>query len=398
MKTDLQHIDLPIIEVLPEICWELKNNNRLIIHAPPGAGKSTVVPLALLDELWLEGKKIIMLEPRRLAAKSIAVRMADLLGEQVGHTIGYRIRFESRISDKTKIEVVTEGILTRMLQSDNALEGVGAVIFDEFHERSIFADVSLALSLESQSILRPDLRLLIMSATLDIPDLQEKLQAPLVQSLGRQYPIEVSYADRHDVRAIPEMVAQTVMEAFEEHKEGDILAFLPGEAEIKRCEVILNHHLKEVAVLPLYGQLPYKRQQLALRPHPDGLRKVVLATAIAETSLTIEGVRIVVDCGFERSAQFDTRSGLPRLMTSEITLDAAQQRAGRAGRLGPGYCVRLWSKGKHHQLVKHRKPEIENADVTSLVLDLAAWGTSNPDDLLWLTPPPKGAVFQAKEV
>lgn len=398
MKTNLQHIDLPILEVIPAVCDELKSNNRLIIHAPPGAGKSTVVPLALLDEPWLENKKIIMLEPRRLAAKSIAIRMAEIIGEKVGETVGYRIRFESRISANTKIEVVTEGILTRMLQSDNALEGVGAVIFDEFHERSIFADISLALSLESQSILRPDLRLVVMSATLDIPELQEKLKAPLVQSLGRQYPIDISYADRHDVRAIPEMVAQTVMEVCKEHKEGDILAFLPGEAEIKRCEAILKSQLKEMAVLPLYGQLPHKRQHFALRPHPDGLRKIVLATAIAETSLTIEGVRIVVDCGFERSAQFDSRSGLPRLMTTEITLDAAQQRAGRAGRLGPGYCVRLWSKGKHHQLVEHRKPEIESADVTSLVLDLAAWGTTNPDDLMWLTSPPKGAVFQAKEV
>lgn len=396
MKTGLQHIDLPIIEVLPAISKELEKNNRLIVHAPPGAGKSTVVPLALFEENWLEGKKIIMLEPRRLAAKTIAIRMAELLGEQVGKSVGYRIRFEKRISEQTKIEVVTEGILTRMLQSDNALEGVGAVIFDEFHERSIFADISLALSLESQSILRPDLRLVVMSATLDIPDLQEKLQAPLVQSLGRQYPIDVKYVDRHDVRTIPEMVAQTVLEACQE-QEGDVLAFLPGEAEIRRCETILKKLLKDTAVLPLFGQLSHKRQHFALRPHPDGLRKVVLATAIAETSLTIEGVRIVVDCGFERSAQFDTRSGLPRLMTTEITLDAAQQRAGRAGRLGPGFCYRLWSKGKQHQLVEHREPEILNADVTGLVLDLAAWGTTDPYDLMWLTPPPKKGVFQAKE-
>jgi len=276
LKTYLQHIDLPIRDVISTITEKLESNNRLIVHAPPGAGKSTVVPLALLDAAWLEGKKIIMLEPRRLAAKSIAIRMADLMGEKVGQTVGYRIRFESRISALTKIEVVTEGILTRMLQSDNALEEVGAVIFDEFHERSIFADVSLALAIESQSVLRPDLRLLVMSATLDIPDLQEKLKAPLVQSLGRQYPIDVRYTDRHDVRAIPEMVAQTVMEACEEHNEGDVLAFLPGEAEIKRCEAILKSHLNNIAVLPLYGQLPHKRQQFALRPHPEGLRKVVL--------------------------------------------------------------------------------------------------------------------------
>lgn len=396
MKTELQHIDLPIIEVLPAICKELDSSNRLIIHAPPGAGKSTIVPLALFEEDYFEGKKIIMLEPRRLAAKTIAIRMAEILGEQVGGTVGYRIRFEQRISKDTRIEVVTEGILTRMLQSDNALEGVGAVIFDEFHERSIFADVSLALSLESQSILRPDLRIVVMSATLDIPDLQEKLKAPLVQSLGRQYPIDVTYVDRHDVRSIPEMVSQTVMEASKE-QSGDILAFLPGEAEIRRCEALLKQHLKGVAILPLFGQLSHKRQHFALRPHPDGLRKVVLATAIAETSLTIEGVKIVVDCGFERSAQYDTRSGLPRLQTTEITLDAAQQRAGRAGRLGPGYAYRLWSKAKHHQLVEHRQPEILNADLCSLVLDLAAWGTTDPNELLWLTPPPKGAIYQAKE-
>ena len=383
------------MEVVPEITEQLQANNRLIIHAPPGAGKSTIIPLALLDAPWLEGKKIIMLEPRRLATRSIAVRMADLLGEKVGQTIGYRMRFDTRISGQTKVEVVTEGILTRMLQSDNALEDVGAVVFDEFHERSIFADVALALSLETQTILRPDLRLVVMSATLDIPELQSKLDAPLVESLGRQYPIDYRYVDRHEVRMIPEMVAQTVMEVCDE-KEGDVLAFLPGEAEIKRCEEILNKQLDNIAVLPLYGQLPHNRQQFALRPHPKGLRKVVLATSIAETSLTIEGVRNVVDCGFVRSAKFDTRSGLPSLQTTEITVDAANQRAGRAGRLGPGYCVRLWSKGRHHQLSEHRKPEIEEADITNLVLDLAAWGTTDPTDLMWLTPPPVGAVHQAK--
>lgn len=397
MKPNLKDIQLPIIDVLPAICKELKTQSRLIIHAPPGAGKSTIVPLALLDEPWLQGNKVIILEPRRLAAKSIAVRMADLLGEQVGQRVGYRIRFETKVTKATQIEVVTEGILTRMLQSDNALEGVGAIIFDEFHERSIFADVSLALTLESQSILRPELRLVVMSATLDIPALKEKLDAPIVESLGRQYPVDVTHVDRHDVRAIPEMVAQTVVEAIAS-KEGDVLAFLPGEAEIKRCEGILKSRLDDVAVMPLYGQLPYKKQQQALRPHPEGMRKVVLATSIAETSLTIQGVSIVVDAGFERSADFDTRSGLPRLQTKEITHDTAQQRAGRAGRLGPGHCVRLWSKGKHNQLVPHREAEILRSDLTSLVLDLAAWGTTDAYELMWITPPPKGAIYQAKEV
>jgi len=396
LKPYIQSTSLPIVEVLPELLNSMQAHSRLILHAPPGAGKSTLVPLALLEADWLQGRKIIMLEPRRLAAKAIAQRMAELLGEAPGQTVGYRIRFETKVTEQTQIEVVTEGILTRILQSDNALEDYAAVLFDEFHERSIFADVSLALSLESQSILRPDLRLLIMSATLDIPDLQAKFDAPLVQSLGRQYPVEVVYRDRHDVRMIPEMVAQSVKELCEE-REGDILAFLPGEGEIMRCAEILKRMKTPALILTLYGQLPWHKQQLALRPHPEGRRKVVLATAIAETSLTIEGVRNVVDCGFERSAVFDPRSGLPRLQTTEITLDAAQQRAGRAGRLAPGYAVRLWPKAKQHQLVEHRPPEIESADLCAMVLDLAAWGTSDPADLKWLSPPPQGAVLQAKE-
>lgn len=396
LAVDLSTLNLPIIDVIPEIQETLTCNNRLIIHAPPGAGKSTVVPLTLPKAAWLKGKKILMLEPRRLAAKSIAVRMAQLLNETVGETVGYRIRFEHKVSAKTKIEVLTEGILTRMLQSDNALEDVGVILFDEFHERSIFADVALALCLESQQILRPDLRLIIMSATLDIPDLQSKLEAPVVASLGRQYPVDIDYVDRHDERMIPELVAQSALEIIK-NKDGDILAFLPGEGEIRRCEALLKGKSTDIAIYSLYGQLPWHKQQQALRPHPEGKRKIVLATAIAETSLTIEGIRNVIDCGFERSAVFDSRSGLPRLQTTEITLDAAQQRTGRAGRLGPGYAMRLWSKGKHHQLVAHRQAEIESADLCSLVLDLAAWGTNDTNDLLWLTAPPKAAVLQARD-
>lgn len=384
------------MEVLPEIQEKLSENNRLIIHAPPGAGKSTLVPLALLDADFVAGRKIIMLEPRRLAAKSIAVRMAELIGEKVGERVGYRIRFEQKISEKTQIEVVTEGILTRMLQSDNALEEVAVVLFDEFHERSIFADLSLALCVESQQVLRPDLRLVLMSATLDIPELQTRLNAPLVESLGRAFPVEVDYIDRYDQGMIPEMMAQSVLEVLSD-KPGDILAFLPGEGEIKRCETLLRAQLDEVALYPLYGQLSWHKQQQALRPHPHGKRKVVLATAIAETSLTIDGVQNVIDCGFERYAEFDTRSGLPRLQTQEITRDAAQQRAGRAGRLGPGYALRLWSKGKHLQLQSHRKAEIENADLCALMLDLAAWGVSEPEELLWVSVPPRGAVLQARD-
>lgn len=396
MKPDLSHIDLPVIEVIPEICKQLELQNRLIIHAPPGAGKSTLIPLALLGESWLNDQKIMVLEPRRLAAKSIAMRMAELLGEKVGETVGYRIRFDSCVSTKTKIEVVTEGILTRMLQRDNELSEVGAVIFDEFHERSIFADVSLALSIESQSVLRSDLRLLIMSATLNVPELKELFQAPVVESLGRQYPVNISYVNRYDMREISTLMAQTIIEVAQQ-EEGDILAFFPGEAEIKRCEEILRKQMKSIAILPLYGMLPYHQQQLALRPHKEWKRKIVLATSIAETSLTIEGIRIVVDGGFERSSCFDIRTGLPGLQTTEITIDAADQRAGRAGRLAPGKCVRLWSAAKHHQLQKHRQPEIERTDLMPMVLDLAVWGCKDINELHWLTLPPQGAVLQAKE-
>ncbi len=396
MQPDLSHIDLPIIKVLEEIKEQLIGNNRLIVHAPPGAGKSTVVPLALLEECWLDNKKIIVLEPRRLAAKAIAIRMSELLGEKVGERVGYRIRFERKVSANTVIEVVTEGILIRMLQSDNELSDVGAVVFDEFHERSIFADVSLALAMESQAVLRPDLRLIVMSATLNVPELKTTFCAPLVESLGRQYPVEISYVDRYDVREIPTMMASTIKEVVQQ-KQGDILAFLPGEAEIRRCEEILRGYLRDEIVLPLYGMLPYSKQRLALMPHPNGRRKIVLATAIAETSLTIEGVRIVVDCGFERTSHFDLRTGLPGLKTTEITLDAADQRAGRAGRLTSGYCVRLWNTAKHHQLEKHRQPEILTADLTALFLDLAVWGCQDVNDLHWLTPPPKAAVILAKD-
>jgi len=366
------------------------------VHAPPGAGKSTVIPLALLDSHWLEGKKIIMLEPRRLAARTIAMRLAELFGEKVGETVGYRIRFETRISEKTKIEVVTEGILTRMLHSDNTLEGVGLVIFDEFHERSIHADVALALCRESQQILRPDLRILVMSATLNMPELIRALKAPVVESKGRQYPVEIFHVGENDQTLLPEMTARTIQQAVKKH-DGDVLAFFPGQGEIAKCEEILRKTLKGFAIHPLYGQLPYGKQHAAIMPNRDGKRKIVLATSIAETSLTIEGVHIVVDTGFGRTSKWDPKSGLSRLVTVEVSKDSADQRAGRAGRLGPGVCYRMWSKATENRMEAHITPEIAEADLSFLALDLAQWGIVDPNQLTWLTPPPKGAWLAAQE-
>ncbi|WP_068474239.1 ATP-dependent helicase HrpB [Saccharicrinis aurantiacus] len=395
---DVSSVDLPVVEIVDEVKDNLQNKNVLIVNAPPGGGKSTLLPLALMHEDWLGDKKIIMLEPRRLAAKTIAMRMADLLGESVGESIGYRIRFENRVSKNTKIEVVTEGILTRMLQSDNALEEVGMVIFDEFHERSLFADVALALTRECQQVLREDLRILIMSATLDVPMLAEKLDSKVVISQGRQYPVEIKNIGDTDITLLPESVAQVVVDAIK-NDEGDILVFLPGEGEIRKCEGILRNTLsRDIQIHPLFGMLNPGKQFAAIMPDRQGRRKVVLATSIAETSLTIEGVKVVVDCGFGRTLQFDTATGLSRLVTVEITKDAADQRAGRAGRLGPGKCYRMWSKATDLRLRAHRIPEIQQADLTSLVLEMAVWGVDNIEELVWLTPPPATAVKQASEL
>lgn len=394
MSFDHKSIDLPIVDVVDDVRRHLTEASTLIVHAPPGAGKSTLLPLALLNEEWLNGQKIIMLEPRRLAAKSIAMRMAELLEEEVGKTIGYRIRFETRISEQTKIEVVTEGILTRMLHSDNSLDGVGLVIFDEFHERSIHADVALALCRESQQVLRPDLRIMVMSATLDMPQLTQALKAEVVESKGRQYPVEVFHAGDQDMMMIAEMTANVIVKATKEH-EGDVLAFFPGQGEITRCEGILRSRLRGFSLHPLYGQLPYSKQKAAIFPSSDGKRKVVLATNIAETSLTIEGIKIVVDTGFGRTMKWDPKSGLPRLETIQISKDSADQRAGRAGRLSSGVCYRMWSKATDERLQPHRIPEIMEADLASLALDLAKWGITDPNQLTWLSPPPKGAWMAA---
>jgi ATP-dependent helicase HrpB len=339
MQPHITNTNLPIVEVLPELQTTLAQNTTVLLSAPPGAGKSTLVPLELLEAAWLGDQKIIMLEPRRLAAKTVAMRMADLLGESVGETVGYRIRFENRTSSKTKIEVVTEGILTRMLQSDNSLEGIGIVIFDEFHERSIFADVALALSREAQQILRNDLRILVMSATLNLAELKTLLNAPIVESAGKQYPVDLIYTDQQDERLMAEVCAQTAIRALRE-QQGDILIFLPGEGEIRKCESILREQASGVEIHPLYGNLPPNQQMAAIMPSRSGARKIVIATSIAETSLTIEGIKVVIDSGFGRVQKFDPRSGLSKLETINISKDSADQRAGRAGRLSPGVCYR----------------------------------------------------------
>ncbi|TVP43392.1 MAG: ATP-dependent helicase HrpB, partial [Mongoliibacter sp.] len=394
MKFPPTSIDLPVNAILEQVKNSLRQNNTLIVTAPPGAGKSTVLPLSLLEESFLKGKKILMLEPRRLAAKSIAIRMADLLGEPVGNTVGYRIRFDNKVSAKTKIEVLTEGILTRILHNDNALENVGLVIFDEFHERNIHADLAMALCRESQQVLRPDLRIMVMSATLDMPVLAKLLNAPTIASEGKQYPVEVRYTGDYDLYSMPEILSQVVIKVVKEN-DGDVLAFLPGQGEIRKTESILKSKLKDFSIHPLYGQLSPIAQHQAIMPRKDGKRKIVLATSIAETSLTIEGIKAVVDCGYGRTSKFNPRSGLSRLETVPISKDAADQRAGRSGRLGPGVCYRMWSEASHAYLDNFRKPEIQDADLAPLVLELAKWGAGNIGDLTWLSPPPQGAVAQA---
>jgi ATP-dependent helicase HrpB len=391
-------IDYPVLEILAELKKQLSQTNIIILQAPPGAGKSTVLPLQLLSEPWLDGKKMIMLEPRRLAARSVAYRMASLQNETIGETIGYRIRFETKVTSKTRIEVVTEGILTRMIQSDNTLEGVGLIIFDEFHERSLQADLALALCLQVQKILRDDLRILIMSATLDGALLSSLLgNAPVISTSGKQFPVKHHYYNFDPEAYIPVRMARAIRKALGENG-GDILAFLPGAGEISKTQSLLEAENIGAEVCALYGDLPMKKQQEAILPLPDGRRKVVLATSIAETSLTIEGITVVVDCGYSRVPRFDPRSGLTRLETIRITKDAADQRAGRAGRLGPGVCYRLWSEGSNASLVLHRSPEILDADLAPLMLELSQWGVSNVRDLTWITTPPVGAVSQAKEL
>lgn len=397
LSFNYQTYHLPVAEIVDTVKQHLSDQPTLIVNAPPGAGKSTLLPLTLLEEKWLKGRKIIMLEPRRLAAKTIAMRMAQMIGEDVGQTVGYRIRFENRVSDNTRLEVVTEGILTRMLHTDNAIEDVALVIFDEFHERSIHADVALALCREAQQILRPDLRIMIMSATLNMPQLVSLLKAPVAVSEGKLFPVDIHYAENDsDDSLLPELVARQVARALANHTKGDVLVFLPGEGEIRRTEELLQGKV-EALIHPLYGQLPPREQFLAIMPNQQGKRKVVLATSIAETSLTIEGVKIVVDCGFSRVSKFDPKSGLSRLETVRISKDSANQRAGRAGRLSEGFCYRMWTKATHQRLAEHRIPEIEETDLCNLVLDMTQWGILHIEQMAWLSPPPKPALALAKE-
>ena len=422
-----QWASLPASQIAVGVNDALHTNSSLVVTAPPGAGKSTLLPLTILSSLG-EGEKILMLEPRRLAARQIAERMAQMLGEQVGETIGYRVRFESRVSKRTRIEVLTEGILTRMIVDDATLDGVSVVIFDEFHERSINSDLALALTRQAQQIIRPDLKVVIMSATIDTSNICAALQAPLIESEGRMFPVELHYADKDtDPRDIAAAAASTTIEAYKKY-EGDILVFLPGQAEIEHCYELLSksqhftaspsqpintsthqhlttstsqpttttpHHL---TIHPLYGNLSPEDQRRAIAPSAPGERKIVIATPIAETSITIEGVRVVIDAGLCRQVVFDARTGLSHLETVRISMDMATQRMGRAGRVAEGVCYRLWTKASEHLMAEQRKPEIEEADLAPMLLDTAAFGESDAEALPWLTMPPRAGVFKAKEL
>ena len=392
--------DLPITAVLPALATALRQGRDVLLQAPPGAGKSTLVPLALLNAPWLAGRRILMLEPRRLAARAVAQRMAQLLGEPVGQRVGFRTRLETRVSHATAVEVVTEGILTRMLQSDAALEHVGCLIFDEFHERSLNADLGLALALESQANLREELRILVMSATLDLAPLAQLLDgAPVIEAAGRAFAVDTVHVPRRAELRLEMQLAQVVRGALRDHP-GDILCFLPGAAEIGRLQRLLEDGTLTpgVQVLPLYGDLSLTTQDAALQPAAPGVRKVVLATSIAETSLTIEGVRIVIDSGLRRYAEFDPASGMTRLVTGKVSQAAADQRRGRAGRLASGVCYRLWSEGTQASLAAHSPPEILNADLAPLALELAAWGTTDAGALRWLDAPPAAPLAQARDL
>jgi len=394
---------LPIDEILPALHTVLTAERNAVIEAPPGAGKSTVVPIALLDEPWARSGKIVMLEPRRLATRAVATRMASTLGEAPGETVGYRMRLETRISKRTRIEVVTEGVFTRMLQSDPALEGVAAVLFDEFHERSLHADTGLAFALDSQENLSPDLRLLVMSATLDGAAVAKLLGgAPVVTAAGRVFPVEVHHVGTGmpmlpGGREPPELaVVRTIKRALAE-APGDMLVFLPGAGEIRRVQGMLSGLGADVDVLPLFGELAPGDQDAALRPAKAGRRKIVLATNIAETSLTIDGVRIVVDAGLERRSMFDPSSGMNRLEVQRISRASAEQRAGRAGRTAPGVCFRLWGEGAERSLAAYAPPEVCVADLAPLALDLAVWGTE-AGALRWLDAPPAATLASARDL
>jgi ATP-dependent helicase HrpB len=389
--------NLPIVEHLADIASGIQTNSISILQAPPGSGKTTVLPLYLAEQEWLRDRKILILQPRRLAARSVACRMSELLGQEIGQKVGYQIRLERKISKATKIEVITEGLLTRRILADPELNDVGLIIFDEFHERSLNADIGLVLSREVASVLRADLRILIMSATLDTLNSAPSLATAWRYSFtSKPHPVKLEYANRDPRAPIWEQSASAIRSALERYP-GDLLAFLPGAFEIERCAELLQSSRSQVSVMPLYGELPYHQQQTALLPLSDGGRKVVLATNIAETSLTIEGVRIVVDAGLQKISRSE-EAGITTLKTERITRDAAEQRAGRAGRTGPGVCIRLWSEQEHQALRPDREPEILRADITQQVLELSAWGVKDIRGFEWITQPAAKSLSDAINV
>jgi ATP-dependent helicase HrpB len=386
---------LPIDDALPRLAEALASSTMAVLVAPPGAGKTTRVPLALLDANWRGDARIVMLEPRRLAARAAAAQMARLLGEDVGQTVGYRVRMDARVSARTRVEVVTEGVFTRMLLDDPELNGVAAVLFDEFHERSLDGDLGLALTLDATA-LRPDLRILVMSATIDGARVAGLLDnAPVIESLGRAFPVETFHVEPDPLQRLEDQVTSATLAALREH-QGSALVFLPGQGEITRvAERLAGRVAADVEIAPLYGQLTQAEQDRAIRPAPEGRRKVVLATSIAETSLTIEGVRIVVDSGFRRVPVYEPGTGLTTLDTRRVSRAGADQRRGRAGRTSPGVAIRLWNAGQTAALEAFDAPEILGADLAGLALDLANWGVADPAGLRFLDPPPAPAWTEA---
>ncbi len=389
--------ELPVSHVLPDISAALGKEKRAVLSAPPGAGKTTLVPLHLLNQPWREDGKIILLEPRRLAARAAAGRMASLLGEQVGDTVGYRMRLDNRISARTRIEVVTEGVFARMILDDPELSGVSTVIFDEFHERSLDADFGLALALDVQSALREDLRILVMSATLDVERVAALLDhPPVIESMGRAFPIDIRYQDRPGGERIEDAMVRAIVESHAS-ETGSILSFLPGQAEISRtAERLEGRFGPETLIAPLYGNLSQKEQDAAIRPASPGTRKIVLATSIAETSITIDGVRIVIDSGLQRLPVFEASTGITRLETVRVSRASADQRAGRAGRTEPGIAIRLWHQGQTAALPAFTPPQILSSDLSGLVLDLAHWGVQDTKSLAFVDQPPEATIREAR--
>ncbi|MCV4232023.1 ATP-dependent helicase HrpB [Virgibacillus sp. LDC1] len=390
--------ELPIHRILPQLKMALSTGTHAVLIAEPGAGKTTQVPLAFLNESWLEGKRIIMLEPRRIAARSAASYMASSLGEAVGETIGYRVRMDSKIGQNTRIEVVTEGILTRMLQDDPELTGIGMIIFDEFHERNLQADTGLAFAMESQSVLREDLRLLVMSATLEAEPVARLLgDAPVIVSEGRAFPVSTHYVRSFSLDELHKGAANAILRALSE-QQGDILVFLPGAREIRKTanELVRTGLSQDVVIRELYSALPAEKQDEAIRRDSNGRRKIVLSTSISESSITIEGIKTVVDSGYMRTEVFSPRTGLPQLITRRLSRASADQRRGRAGRVSAGVCYRLWSEEEHRHLPESTIPAIRESDLTPLALELAVWGTRDPEQLAWLDAPPRPALTQGQ--